>query len=93
MCVQRQFHRTEGGIDQKASLALLNFFGGSLGWEGKAQKVSSGFGGPRGGVCELAVPAKAQKSRSGLWGPRGGVCELTGIDRLRNLAEEEDRPV
>ena len=43
MCVQRQFHRTEGGVDQKASLALLNFFGGSLGWEGKAQKLSSGF--------------------------------------------------
>ena len=41
--VQRQFHRTEGGIDQKASLALLNFFGGSLGWEGKPQKLSSGF--------------------------------------------------
>lgn len=31
------------GIAQKASLALLNFFGGSLGWEGKAQKLRSGF--------------------------------------------------
>lgn len=58
------------GIAQKASLALLNFLGGSLGWEGKAQKLRSGF-----------------------WGPRGGVCELTGIERLRNLAEEEERPV
>lgn len=58
------------GIGQKASLALLNFFGGSLGWEGKAPKLHSGFS-----------------------GPRGGVCELTGMERLRNLAEEEERPV
>lgn len=56
------------GIHQRASLVLLNFFGGSLGWEGKTQKLRSGF-----------------------WGPRDGVCGLTGIDLLRNLAEEEER--
>lgn len=31
------------GTRQKASLALLNFFGGSLGEEGEAQKLPSGF--------------------------------------------------
>lgn len=31
------------GTHQKASLALLNFFGGSLGGEGEAQKLPSGF--------------------------------------------------
>jgi hypothetical protein len=68
--VRGQFQSTEGRRCQKASLALLNFFGGSLGWEGKAQKLHSGF-----------------------WEAKGGVCGLTGIERLRNLAEEEDSPV
>lgn len=44
MYVQRQFHKAQReGIDQKASLAQLNFFGGGLGWEGKAQNLGSGF--------------------------------------------------
>lgn len=37
------FTAQQEGTRQKASLALLNFFGGSLGEEGEAQKLPSGF--------------------------------------------------
>lgn len=61
------------------------------GKEGTDQRASlvlfSFFGGDLGGEGE------AQNLRSGFCGSRDGICELTGMDRLRNLAEEEERPV